>query len=163
MGGEMKIHFFVGFLYLFCLFALIGCDTLNNGTFAENDLFSRNNQKIIEISDNRFNGVFQQKDGENIWGIKYNGTNIAEFYISIDLLNTGEKYSSSGKLEFELYNNKYRIRSFPDDEWGWGDWIDYDFSDDCDMLIFYYETSSELLEKCPFLSPIFIRKFEKIN
>ena len=170
---EKNTHFFGVFFIFFCSYALISCDTLNNGIFEENDLFSINNQKTIKLSDNRFIGVFQR---ENEWSYnyisykftniyKFNGTNIIEEYISHTSSDNVINLSFSNRYEFEVKDKKYRYR-YLSDYWyigEWTNWLDYDFSNDCNILTLQFEMDLELLEKYPYHEQFYYSDYEKIK
>ena len=170
-----NIQYFSSFLLLYCLFILNSCGTLNNGTFAENNLFSINEQNTDKLSDNRFNGVFQLdyngigKDNISlniINNYKFNGTNIVERYYSIMSLDNDINISFSDKIEFEVYNKKYRYRNLLDDgsPFGeWENWLEYSFSDDCNILILHFEMSLEMIKEYPDIVPLFYLEFKKIK
>jgi hypothetical protein len=162
---KKNIHYFVSFITLFCSFAQISCDTLNNVTFVENDLFNENSPKIVKLSDNRFNGVFEWGYDEDFFGCIFNGTNIVEEYYLYVSKNTDEKLSDSSFYEYDLNNGKYRKRLIINNEYvgEWENWLDYNFSDDCNILILQHETLLEILEKYPHWSPTYFVDYNKIK
>jgi len=147
---EVKFKSFTGLIVLFCLLIFAGCNSTLSETSAINTL-----------SDTRFNGEFRWSDNDMLFSYKFNGSNIVENSSSFSL-DTGEEFSFSFNEEFEVVNGKYRCRPLFDNEsiGEWSDWLDYNFSDDNNILVLQLpppEGPAEVLEMPPpVFSPIYI-------